>query len=246
MKFQIFINMETKLCNSCRKVKTIDNFHKNKSKKDGLQEYCKDCRKIKSENYKNKRKEYRKNWYQKNAEKIKSVENLRYHTNKDEINEKRKRAYHENDLVRGKVRRQQKKYYENNKELFLENAKVWAEKNRERRNEISKKHYNQYKTLMICRRLVKRAIKYLGTEKEKTTIEILNYSPSELKESIQSKFTEGMSWDNYGEWHIDHIRPISSFDKCEKPEIINSLDNLQPLWAFDNLSKGAKFDLKIK
>jgi hypothetical protein len=93
---------------------------------------------------------------------------------------------------------------------------------------------------MICRRLIKRTLKYLGTEKELTTIELLGYSPSQLKETIESKFIDGMSWSNYGEWHIDHIRPISSFDKCEKPEIINSLNNLQPLWAFDNLSKGNK------
>jgi hypothetical protein len=193
-----------------------------------------------------KRKEYRKEWYSKNSEKVKSMENLRYHLNKDVINERRKTLYNTDELIKTKVKEQQRKYYENNKELFSKQAKLWTELNRDRRNEISKKHYNEYKTLMICRRLIKRALKYLGTEKESTTIELLGYSPSQLKETIESKFIGGMSWDNYGEWHIDHIKPISSFDKTENPKVINSLDNLQPLWAFDNLSKGSKFDLKIK
>jgi hypothetical protein len=49
-----------------------------------------------------------------------------------------------------------------------------------------------------------------------------------------------MSWDNHGEWHIDHIIPASKFDKTEKLCIINSLLNLQPLWAVDNLKKSNK------
>jgi hypothetical protein len=234
--------MENKLCNCCKILKTVDNFHKNKSKKDGLQEHCKDCRKLKSKENQEKRKNYRKEWYQKNIDKIKSMENLRYHSNKDDINQKRKELYRIDESVRGKIREQQKKYYENNKDLFSKSAKLWVENNRDKRNEISRKHYNQYKTLMICRRLIKRTIKYLGTEKELKTIELLGYSPLQLKENIESKFREGMDWQNYGEWHIDHIKPISAFDKSEHPSVINSLDNLQPLWAFDNLSKGCKFE----
>jgi len=50
-----------------------------------------------------------------------------------------------------------------------------------------------------------------------------------------------MSWDNYGEWDIDHKKPISKFNKNTKLSTVNSLSNLQPLWAKDNLSKGNKF-----
>jgi hypothetical protein len=50
-----------------------------------------------------------------------------------------------------------------------------------------------------------------------------------------------MCWENYGEWHIDHIRPISSFDKNDDPKIINALSNLQPLWALENYIKSNKF-----
>ena len=89
MKFQIFINMRTKLCSCCGLIKNVDEFHKNKTKKDGLQDHCKVCRNIKSQQNKDKRKEYRKKWYLKNSDKVKSMENLRYQSNKDIINQKR-------------------------------------------------------------------------------------------------------------------------------------------------------------
>ena len=57
---------------------------------------------------------------------------------------------------------------------------------------------------------------------------------------MKKLFTDGMSWDNWGEWHIDHIKPVSSFDKNTPISLVNSLDNLQPLWAKDNLSKSNK------
>ena len=47
-----------------------------------------------------------------------------------------------------------------------------------------------------------------------------------------------MSWDNHGKWHIDHIKPVSKFDKNTLPSIVNALSNLQPLWAIDNIQKG--------
>lgn len=52
-----------------------------------------------------------------------------------------------------------------------------------------------------------------------------------LKSSYEQLFTEGMSWENYGEWHIDHIKPVASFNKDTPMNIVNALSNLQPLWA---------------
>jgi len=46
-----------------------------------------------------------------------------------------------------------------------------------------------------------------------------------------------MSWENYGDWHIDHIRPLSSFNESDDASIVNSLNNLRPLWKEDNLKK---------
>lgn len=50
-----------------------------------------------------------------------------------------------------------------------------------------------------------------------------------------------MSWDNYGEWHIDHIKSISKFGDKTNPRLINALCNLQPLWCSDNLMKSDKW-----
>jgi hypothetical protein len=71
----------------------------------------------------------------------------------------------------------------------------------------------------------------MGTDKEGHTIDMLGYSALELKIHIITLFTIGMSWSNYGEWHIDHIKPVSSFNKNEKVSVVCALKNLQPLWS---------------
>ena len=59
-------------------------------------------------------------------------------------------------------------------------------------------------------------------------------------EYIKSKFTEGMTLENYGEWHIDHIIPLATAQSIEDVKRLCHYTNLQPLWAQDNLRKGAK------
>lgn len=76
----------------------------------------------------------------------------------------------------------------------------------------------------------------------KRTESRLGYTKDQFVANIESKFSSGMSWKNHGEWHVDHITPISAFldEGVYAPSVINALSNLQPLWASDNLSKGAK------
>ena len=83
----------------------------------------------------------------------------------------------------------------------------------------------------------------LTVDKIGGTEEILGYNRGDFVAHIESIFSEGMTWDNHGEWHVDHKEPIISFinKDINDPKIINALENLQPLWAFDNLSKGSKF-----
>ena len=74
---------------------------------------------------------------------------------------------------------------------------------------------------------------------------MFGYTIEELKTHLESKFAEGMNWDNYGYygWHLDHIKPKSWFDCSDEKQLLEcwSLANLQPLWAFDNMSKGNRF-----
>jgi len=75
------------------------------------------------------------------------------------------------------------------------------------------------------------------------TVELLGCEISELRVYLQSLFQPGMSWENYGEWHIDHIRPCASFDLSDPGQQKQCFHyaNLQPLWARDNLTKGDRW-----
>ena len=86
-----------------------------------------------------------------------------------------------------------------------------------------------------CSRVVKQLS--LG-KKPVSTFKWIGCSPEELKDHLESLFTEGMTWENYGKngWHVDHIRPVCSFS-AEEWEQVNHYTNLQPLWAEDNLTK---------
>jgi len=87
-----------------------------------------------------------------------------------------------------------------------------------------------------------------GNKRSRAWSSLVDYTLQELSEHLESQFTEGMTWDNHGinGWHIDHIRPISSFsftspDDDEFKQCW-ALSNLQPLWAHDNRRKGSKYD----
>ncbi len=105
---------------------------------------------------------------------------------------------------------------------------------------------------VLLRRKIRRAVsgrlrsamnKYLATKKNVTVV-YLGCSIEELIVHLEDKFVPGMTWENHGlfGWHIDHIRPISSFDFSDEEQIKTAFHftNLQPLWAFDNIKKSNK------
>lgn len=74
---------------------------------------------------------------------------------------------------------------------------------------------------------------------------LVGYALPDLMSHLEAKFHDGMTWDNYGQWHVDHIKPIALFN-FEKPEDAGfkmcwAMQNLQPLWAKDNIAKGCKY-----
>jgi len=105
---------------------------------------------------------------------------------------------------------------ENNKENVYKSKLKWVGKNPH---------------IISWRNLLKNSLKRLNTNKGSSTINLLGYSAEDLKYHISSLFTPGMSWENYGEWHIDHIKPVCSFDSNTPVSIVCALSNLQPLWA---------------
>lgn len=105
-----------------------------------------------------------------------------------------------------------------------------------------KKHYRKYPHIHIHRGLLTRYYTWINESKLDRTHKLLGYTSGELKLHIESLFKDGMMWDNFGEWHVDHIKPVSKFDKSELPSVVNALSNLQPLWAGENLRKGVRYE----
>ena len=257
-----------KVCSKCGLEKDFSEFHKFKHSKDGLKSQCKTCILLKekerrlTDEYKLKQKEYNQSI---SKETKKHYRENNYVKNKDSILEKNKEWRKNN---KDYISEYNKKYRENNKEYLKEfkrnyiksnpdQNKIWRENNPDKikgyrekysKSESCKEHRkNWYISIkkrsphvLAWRTILNNTLKRFGKQKEDETIKLLGYSAIQLKEYIESLFTEGMSWDNYGGWHIDHIKPVSSYDSDTPVDVVNSLENLQPLWAFDNLSKGNK------
>lgn len=104
-----------------------------------------------------------------------------------------------------------------------------------------KKRYTNinYKLRHNLRSRLRKALN--GRSRDKTIIELLGCEVEQFKKYIESMFKPGMSWDNYGQWHLDHIRPLANFDltKTSELEIACNYKNIQPMWAIDNLVKGS-------
>jgi len=102
-----------------------------------------------------------------------------------------------------------------------------------------------YKLRRVLRKRFKSALKAKGVRKDCSIINIVGCDIKFLKQYLESKFKEGMSWDNYGQfgWHIDHIKPCNSFDlsNIEEQKKCFHYTNLQPLWWKENLTKWSKY-----
>ena len=96
---------------------------------------------------------------------------------------------------------------------------------------------------LIVNRLKSRMHREAGKQLCADTSQSTGISVAGLRHHIESQFQEGMSWENYGKWHVDHIKPISLFNLLDptEREAANHFTNLQPLWAEDNLKKGSRF-----
>ena len=143
---------------------------------------------------------------------------------------------------------QKKKWYNKNRKKILINKEIYRKKNHKILSRKSiiyiTKKLRIDKTLRILFNLRSRIYKVLkGNPKLSTTTKLIGCSIDKLKHHLESKFTKGMSWSNYGTWHIDHIKPCASFDLSKPSEQRKCFNykNLQPLWAKDNLSKGKNY-----
>jgi hypothetical protein len=138
-----------------------------------------------------------------------------------------------------KVKNPEKFYSDNNKR-----GKRYTEKNKEK---LKLKRQNiDYRLRSSLRSRILNFLKSVNTKKTNKTLEIVGCTPQFLKEYLEKQFTHGMSWSNYGEWHIDHIIPLSSTKNKEEIYKLCHYSNLQPLWAKDNLIKSNKVNPNLK
>ena len=193
-----------------------------KNNKDKTKKYYQDNKiKIKkyAEDNKEKRQEYVKDHYKKNKEKIK---------------EKSKKYYKEN---RDKKIEYQREYVKNNKDKIRSNKR-----RRYREDPIFRLNHN----ISVA---IGDSLKESNLSKNRRHWEdIVGYDKEDLQIYLESLFEANMTWDNYGKWHIDHIIPLSFF-KYKSTDDVEfkycwSLNNLQPLWAEENLNKKDRIMVK--
>jgi hypothetical protein len=220
--------MKTKICSKCHIKKELREFY---FRNPYYRSECKQCSNISSVQYheknKIKNKEKRKKYYLDNKEKILIHNKINYTKNKYLYNKTNKKY---RDSHKEQLAKQQKNWRDSHK-IFLKNKKL---------NRLN--NDPNYKLKLYMRSRINLALE--SNQKSGHTLELLGCSIEFLKQHLESQFTEGMSWENHNlkGWHVDHIYPCASFDlsKPEEQQICFHWSNLQPLWWYDNLSKGAR------
>jgi hypothetical protein len=171
-------------------------------------------------------KNYLKEYYIKNKVKLIELAKEYYNIHKKEILENRKKYYKHN-----------KQKIDNYKKQYIKNHKEQEHNYHNDYNKNKRKIDINFKLRDYLRNRLYRALK--RNSKSKKIFELLGCSIDFLKLYLGSQFEEGMTWKNYGKWHIDHIKPCASFDLSKLSEQCKCFHytNLQPLWAEENLSK---------
>jgi hypothetical protein len=181
------------------------------------------------------------NYYLRNKQKILEKAKKYYLLNKGKILNYKEKFYltHKEDkskynmeyqkLNRTKISDQQKGYYQKNRQKIIK-----------RNNQYTKNKRSKDSNFRLRCNLSRRFLLALkGSYKLKTTMKLVGCSLEQLKQHLENQFKLGMTWDNYGKWHVDHIRPCASFDLSKPSEQFKCFHytNLQPLWAEENLRK---------
>lgn len=190
---------------------------------------------------KEKRNKQSNQWYGNNIKHVKEY----YKNNFDHI-KKIATLYRKNNIE--KIRKHQKEYnklwYQNNLEYhgnYRKNNINYKERHNQWQNNKYRNDIN-FKLRKLLSHRINSSLKAQKTYKINKSVLLLGCSIESLKRYLESKFKEGMTWENYGKWEIDHIYPCSKFDLLKKEEQKKCYNyrNLQPLWKIDNRKKGGK------
>lgn len=140
------------------------------------------------------------------------------------------------------IKERKHNWYKANKDRVTKQHKEWRNNNNNKYLRERRKRDINFKIRDNLTTRIWFALK--GSIKSEGTIELLGCSIEYLKSHLESKFTEGMNWGNYGKfgWHVDHIKACSKFDLSSRDEQLKCFNytNLQPLWWYDNIEKSNK------
>ena len=255
-KHELAIQSGVKICSKCKLELPLTDYYK--KGKNGLEYICKICKSEKGKVYK---KEYLSNPI--NKQKMRE-NSKRYDKKKALENRLKKEKLKEEALLLLNIEKERKRI--ENEKIAQMKELAREEKNRviaykktdeykiEQKNKDKVRRYNKWKNKWAndelfaikvrLRNLVRNSFRKSGYNKfEMKTEAIVGINYEEFKQYMESKFQVGMTWDNRGDWHIDHIIPLSSAKSEEELIALSHYTNLQPLWAIDNLKKGARIDL---
>lgn len=251
-----------KTCILCKINKSFDDFYKQKAAKDGYNPYCKSCAALKTQEY------IDRNRYKKDKVNLENKVCYKCGEKQDILSFTKDKTKHDgfsttckkcNRVVSKKFRESNPnysseynvEYYNKNREKIKYSTKIYASRNKEK---VNTRHRNKlkndfnYRLLCRLRARIRDCMIRTNNRKNSKTTELLGCSIKELKQHLESQFTEGMTWSNYGKdgWEIDHIRPCASFDFSKEKEQKECFHhtNLQPLWKLDNVVKGSNYNNK--
>lgn len=207
-----------KTCITCGAEKPVTDFHADKRRKDGRVSSCKPCKNA-----------YRKKYHEENREKLCARAKDWYWSNRDRAR-KAAREWREKNIDYSRAKR--KEQYWSDPESARK-ASVQYTLDRLQTDPL-------FRFKMRCRKRIWAAFNENGYSKKTKSFELIGCTPDELVEHIESQFTDGMGWHNYGEWHVDHIIPFASATCEEGVARLCHYTNLQPLWAVDNIRKSAR------
>lgn len=126
-------------------------------------------------------------------------------------------------------------YYEKNADRIRERSRQWTKENPERVRDQQRERRSTPEGRLIhnLRNRVNKIMNRINVAKDSTTLRLLGCEVQTAKLHIEKQFTTGMSWGNYGDWDVDHVRPCASFDLTNSEEQRQAFhyQNLQPLWS---------------
>jgi len=206
-------------CKKCGKAKKDTDFCKDKSRKSGLHPYCKECNKKRIVLYtalhREEARERSRLWVLNNKERVKE--------------------YREDPSVKKHKKTYMKGYRAQNCSSIKEKQKAYD-------SDRIKKDLSYARAISFR--------KHLGVALKSNAVNSviatdIGCSIGKARKHLESLFQTGMTWDNWGRhgWHIDHIRPLSSFNLTIPKQFKEAVHytNMQPLWAYQNLEKGKHY-----